>query len=812
MRATLTPMRTAWILGCLLPTVAGAATLDIDGDGKTEQVELGADGNLSVGGVKRATLTVKGAAKFQAAKTSSGTWLVVEAGEQAAVVNTKTWQVAATVQLGGVGLDREYSVAIAATPEGVFKFQQRADVKRCDGKPAFLFPERLDARGPANPPSGVPANAAVLTAKADAAPAATPVVYQARAASHQLGVGDAGGLAIPRELDDGNPSTTWRATGEGQFFTFTPRVDVARAQALRIVAAPKTFNRPKGIAIVSAQSAWRVELPEMAAGSASVVEIPQPVSGCVSVIVESVYGRASGTTAIAELELFAEGERAGGGEALLARVIAEGKGGEVAAANALAKRGAAAAAAIDAELAKASDAAARRRLVSALAKVSDPAAVPVLVRAATSGWVKDQDLLDVIRALGASGQAAALKELAAKGGTPVAIRAEAAAQITPANSAGYDALVDLAGRGPREVRRAVIERLALAPAAQLATTAAAQTDAAAAGDVWRSLTRRARGHADERAAAVTAMTAALAKATDYERRYRLVDGIAAYGDAAALGGLERFLAALPTSPESAAIRQVAVRSISSSPRAEATTIVIALARDADPGVRLAALSALASSETDAAGVWHLADGPDAIDRVIINGLSIDTWPEVRRRAATALGGRCQRPGPAAALVTAVAKDPVFDVRGDALTALVQCKASGVRELLQKTWNDGKTPVEIRVRAVSLAETLGDPELARVLVGQFNTWRGEAISSRPALDLAQQAATTIGALHAPGAAEALVSALDDSAFPEIVSASALGLAAMGKACPARAREKLNVIARSSSQAASAARHAAGRCGH
>jgi hypothetical protein len=815
-------MRALCILACAAGVAhaapVGQGTLDVDGDGKTESVELDADGALRVAGVKRASLAVKAAkASFSAAKTNTGTWLIVDAGEQALVINTKTWQVATTTPVGGVGLDREYSIAVAATPEGVFRYQQRADVKRCDGKPAYLFAERLDAKTPASPALGIPANAAVLAAKADPGAAAVPVIYQARAASHEAGVSDAGGLAIPRELDDGNPVTTWRedlaaSSGEGQFFTFTPRIESARAQAIRIVAAPKSFNRPKGIAIVSATGAWRAELPDAAPGSAYVIELPQPIAGCVTVILESVHGKAAGTTAIAELEVFADGERSGGGgEALLAHVIAEGKGGEIAAAAALAKRGAAAVVAIDGELAKASDAATRRRLVSALAKVSDPAAAPVLVRAATAGWVRDQDLLDVIHALGATGQVAALKELAGKGGTPVAIRTEAAAQITPANRAGYDALVDLTGRGPREVRRAVIERLALAPAAQLAATAASQSDAAASGDVWRALTRRMRGHAEERAAAVAAMGAALAKAADYERRYRLVDGIAAYGDAAALRELERFLASLPTSPDSAALRQVAVRSIASSPRAEATTIVIALARDADPGVRLAALAALSNSETDAAGVWHLADGPDAIDRVIMNGLVVDTWPEVRRRAATALGARCQRPGPAEALRDAAAKDKSLDVRADALTALVQCKASGIRELLAKTWNDGKAPIDLRVRAVSLAEMLGDAELARSLVGKLNSWRGEAISSRAALELAQQAATTVGALNPPGAAEALVSALDDTAFPEIVAAASLGLAAMGKACPASARAKLNVIARSGSQAASAARHAAGRCG-
>ena len=829
-------MRKAFVVASLVVLTeahaapVGTARLDVDGDGKTEAIELDADGSLRIDGTKRAVLDVRAAsARFEAAKTSSGPWLVVETGEKAFVVNARTWQIAATTPLGGVGLDREYSIDVDATPEGIFRYQTRHDVKRSDGKPAYLFAERLDAKGPATPPLGIPARAPALTAKPDPT-AAAPIVYQARAASHQPGATDAGGLAIPRELDDGNPATVWRedlpSNGEGQFFTFTPRVESARAQALRIVpgnpasaATMRQFNRPKAIAIVTARDVWRVELPDSATqglGTAYVIELPQPVTGCVTVILESVHGRPQGTTAIAELQVFAEGERSGGGEALLARIVAEGKGGDVAAAAALARRGAAAAAALDAELAKTTDAGARRRIIGALAKINDPAATPALVRAASSGWVRDKDLLDVIAALGASGQAQALAELAAKGGTPVEVRAAAASQIKP-TGAGYDALIDLAGRGPREVRRAVIERLALAPAAQLAQTAGSQTAAAAAGDIWRALTRRARSHGDERTAAVTAMTAALATATDYERRYRLIVGIAAYGDAQALRTLARVLASLPTAPQSSALRQVAVRSIASSPRAEATNIVIALARDADPGVRLAALAALAGAETDAGGVWHAADGPDAIDRVIINGLTVDTWPEVRRRAAMALGARCQRPGPARALADAIAKDPAIDVRTDALTALVQCKAAGIRELLVKTWNDGKAPIELRERAVSLAVMLEDPALGPPLVGAFSNWRGEALSSAASLRLAQQAAVALGQLFAQGqldataAVRALMSALDDSAFPEIVSQAALGLGALGKKCPAAAKTKLLAVARSNQQAASAARHAAGQCG-
>nr|MBA3394229.1 hypothetical protein [Deltaproteobacteria bacterium] len=59
--------------------------------------------------------------------------------------------------------------------------------------------------------------------------------------------------------------------------------------------------------------------------------------------------------------------------------------------------------------------------------------------------------------------------------------------------------------------------------------------------------------------------------------------------------------------------------------------------------------------------------------------------------------------------------------------------------------------------------------------------------------------------------ALEAALDNSAFPEIVSAAALGLGALGPACPPSAKAKLVIIARSGSQSASAAKRAAAQCG-
>ena len=61
-------------------------------------------------------------------------------------------------------------------------------------------------------------------------------------------------------------------------------------------------------------------------------------------------------------------------------------------------------------------------------------------------------------------------------------------------------------------------------------------------------------------------------------------------------------------------------------------------------------------------------------------------------------------------------------------------------------------------------------------------------------------------------EALMAALDDSAFPEIVAAAATGLGLMGPSCPAPAKRKLDALADSDEQQVQiAARRAASLCG-
>ncbi|HEX2689591.1 MAG TPA: hypothetical protein VHN14_23395, partial [Kofleriaceae bacterium] len=358
---------------------------DVDGDGAPDAIELGADGVVHIAGKPRGEVKIAAAiergqlavahyrGKFYVVArivAGAGAPNLAEVADEAVILSADRggWRELLRVPLGGVGLDHDYGIDIDVAPDGIYRFQTRSDIQRCDGKPAYLFAEKFDGTRfrrssalPSNVADGVP----TLAAKLDASPATPPLLYQAHAASLQAGVGDAGGLVIPHELDDGRLDTLWyeelaASTGEGQFFTFEPRAGNVRATQVRIVAGNpasratlRGSNRPRKLAIVAAHGAWRVELPDAVnepPGSAYLVDLPEPIAGCVTVILESTYGDPHGTTAIAELEVFGEGERAGGGDALLAHIVAEGSPGAIAAAAALARRGAQGAAAIDGAL------------------------------------------------------------------------------------------------------------------------------------------------------------------------------------------------------------------------------------------------------------------------------------------------------------------------------------------------------------------------------------------------------------------------------------------------------------------------------
>jgi hypothetical protein len=222
-------------------------------------------------------------------------------------------------------------------------------------------------------------------------------------------------------------------------------------------------------------------------------------------------------------------------------------------------------------------------------------------------------------------------------------------------------------------------------------------------------------------------------------------------------------------------------------RADGAAVALAdLADDGDPGVRLAALGALAGRDDLAGeGPWAAGASPDAVDRVLTTALSADRWPEVRRAAAVALGAACGRHGPTRALEGAAERDDDPQVRGDALTSLVQCGAPGVGARLFAVARAKDASPELRIHAVSLLAMLGDASL---------------IADEAALAVARQAAQTLGVLGAAAdaqaaarAADALLAAARDGAFPELQAAALGGLGELGARCPAEASKLIAQLA-------------------
>ncbi len=749
---------------------------DVDGDGKVDKVSIDASGDLVIQGAARASLTLKPqltqaelvAAVVRGAPMIAAHYLAKGIDETAIYeLRGGVWVQVLRQPTGPVPPDGDYNLAILPAAAGIYRFQQRAGFHRCDGKPALLFAEGWTGtkfQRLAKLPVDVAETAPVLIAKPDGQPAAAPLLYQAREASYEVGAENASALPLPTELDDGKPATAWReeltTIGEGQFFTYEPRAANAKAYELRFAAAAlKGTQRLRRVAVVGANAAFHVELADI--DGAQSVELPQPIEGCVSVIVERAYG--PGMLAIGDLSVYGEGERSGGGEAVLAHTIAEG-GDVKTATQALARRGAAAAHAIDDELQKAKSAGARTRLVRALASLRDPAAAPLLEHAITRGQVEDAELDATLAAMGQLGFAQELHDLIAKKELPVVHRAASARALAVALTLNPKAdptlLIDLAGDGSADERKAVIEGLSRAPVSALLPAAHAATAPEAAGDLYRAATRHARTTAAEVAPVVAAYLAALATATDYERRYRLVDGMAALGDKPALDQVAALLESLPAGSARFALDQVGANAIAKAPRAEALDLLLFLLREPDAGVRYAALTALGASESGPAGPWHAAVHADGIDRVIQTALVSDTWPEVRARAAQMLGARCSRPGPATSLADSVHRDPEVAVRNDALSALAECRATGAGDLLAKTWDNQKQPLELRQHAVDLTVELADRTTAVKLLAKFRLWQGAALESTEALALTQSAAYAIGRLAPPGAGDALLAGLDD----------------------------------------------------
>ncbi|HTJ43736.1 MAG TPA: hypothetical protein VL463_16635 [Kofleriaceae bacterium] len=806
---------------------------DVDGDGKVDQIIVRDNGSLTVFGTKTtASLEVPHpvtAAQISAAGPRIAAMIDASDGTHTGVAVelrgdklVELWR----GPVGPVGRDADYDVRIEATAGGLVRYQHKPGVERCDGAPARLFAETWDggAWKPARPELAVP-DAATEIAATDAKTFDAGLVYRASAASSRAGATDAGELAAPSAIDDGEVATAWSGAVDprGEFFTYRAKMSGVRAAAVRIAHGARGRGRVTRVAIVGGGKAFWIKVPD--SDKPMLATLPEPIaSSCVSIVIGGARG--SSAVSIGELAIVGDVELAPGGmeKALAASVAAGGTDG-VTAARVLAGRGEAGARAVIEELDArggmgGGDVATRRRLVAALIDNGAPIAAVPLAVALADGDISGGDApraVDKLATMGDDGLAALVK-LTGDARVDVAVRAAAvhglgviaASGSDPQLKAAEDALIALAGDGDARLRRAVIDALAAHATVQRLIERAAASTGAKAGDVWRAAVI-----ADRDGKLVRPLLRdVLAKGASYDERYRAIEGLAE-GDDADVAAVGAAVKTLGDSAVAGALKSVAARGLGRNHRAPAAaSLLLELAADGDPGVRLAAIGALASREpSGSSGAWvdpTPEAARDSIDRVIGTALAGDHWPEVRRASAAALGARCARPGPAAALGGAIDHDTDDDVRGDALAALVACHAAGVSDRLFAIADDDRASRGLRVRAIDLTVALGDASLLHGLEDRFARWRGAAFSDDVALDLAVHAAVALGRLGDRGALQALVDAAGDAAFPELQAAAATALGELAP-CPPAVRQTLDTLTTSDQRnVALAARRARTRC--
>ena len=135
---------------------------DVDGDGAPDAIELSVDGVVHIaarprGDVKLAQELMRG--RLAVAHYRGQHYIVVQItpssaaaagtggdpppGTEAVLLRADggLWHEVVRFPIGGVGLDHDYGVAVDATPDGIYRYQTRSDIRRCDGKPAYLRSE-----------------------------------------------------------------------------------------------------------------------------------------------------------------------------------------------------------------------------------------------------------------------------------------------------------------------------------------------------------------------------------------------------------------------------------------------------------------------------------------------------------------------------------------------------------------------------------------------------------------------------------------------------------------------------------------------
>ena len=803
------------VLGAALPVSAAPVAhkrVDLDGDGKVDTIEVKPAGGAVIRfgsgaerlipltqltEVRRARITVDGAQVLISVegKRSGEAILVRIRRGQADVVER--------VAMFEVDADSQMWVDAALVGGELYRFRRRPEIRACDGEPAWLETEKLDRRGrfvDAAPPLAIDARTPRLTAGPRPAGLAAKRFLLYRPVSATSSVSYSADLVgAPVALNDSRKSTSWvegrPGPGRGERVAYQRHFETAKVAAIRVVQPPdRDFNRPRTLLAELGSSRVVIELADQP-GAAQWVKLPAPAdAACVSFAIVDVYpgrDRRADRTAIAEIAVATELAFAPGGiESALARAIARGDSSSREAELRLLEYPDAGAA-ISKVIAGGVDGVGLLRLRRVLARQR-------IVPAEIAAGLEMREAADPDRAI----FAAALVEIGAPAVdalAKVALRAPRARDIALdaltriAAPEARAALIGLAGKGDRLTRRASALALGARPPAELPAIVAAAEKAGtgrAEADLWRAVGTMARRQQNPelREQAAAAMARAVAEAADYELRYRLLGALGAIDSDGATSAVLRTLEDLRSAqPQAVALRRVAVGALARSPTPAAIAAMAGFAADPDPGVRELALSGLADRGDHAAS-----------DAALIDRLESDPWPQLRRTAAGALGNRCARAAPRAALTRAAAREDNLGAGQTVLSSLVSCLGPRAAPSLLAVALSGKRPTRLRSHAIMQLARLGSAEANAKVIELFERFVDESFASARSLHLAQSTAAALCQSGDKRAIAPLLRAARQSAFPELQGAAAR---ALGCFCAPESFPILQDLARSAQVAVS-----------
>ena len=837
------------------PTAKVTARVDVDGDGKPDEVRIDEDGSITVhiSGNDAAGAWTPLAAS---GKVVGGTIVVDTALDKGRTIilatsklgrrGRRTFTEAVALawtpgkletlwrgKLGAQGPDGGSSLSLELGEYGLIKYASRAGVSRCDGETAHLDAERYDFASSRFRPARQALRMDVAdkrkplvtskTAPAFVASGASAFWFRGASASSSATAESAADLVPPLAIADGDLKTAWTenkgGVGTGEFVTLRSSMGIVGVKALRLSlghgAAFNDFNRPKrlGLILSPTEKFW-IEIPKDPKEAQWVV-LPAPVSSqCVSLVLDEVYPRKpKSQTALSEVTVFSEEEldpkRSAG---LLATRIAEGKAGADQH-RLLASLGTGAEAALLDAIAKIQSAGkpAPKEITNLrLALASLPAAPVQLARGLANDSLRTrqhEEFAQGLRTLQTASIAPLTQSLLSSG-----LSAEATTRIANVlgqlpDAAAAQALLSALGTGSDDVRTSIIRALAKRPDAwqQLPAALGPANTAALQADLFRAM-----GLAGERLPPGSEQRAALASSVaetaggrdlNYEEHYRLLQAAGQIGGPVSTEALlaQYQLLIDRDDAEGLALLRRAVDSLGrlaplvadAALKARVASTLGEALRHRDPGVRLATLATLQQPIT----------APGSVEEQ----LRIDTWPQVRRAAAAALSMRCDASS-IAALRQATLEDADTSVARTAFGGVLGCGGTENFALAVQIVDDAKRPLKLRLQAARALGELAGPNEAGDVLKRFASARRGALSNPTSGKIASALSRALVDLATPEAIRALESSAADPAFPQLQTSA---ITALGDLCPPSAMQLLRRLRQSREHSVSAAATAASR---